>query len=40
MNWTLDVVVVPVSDIDRAEDLYHQTDVGFGWSVRQISTHP
>lgn len=24
MNWTLEVVVVPVSDIDRAKDFYHR----------------
>ena len=23
MNWTLEVIVVPVSDIDRAKDFYH-----------------
>jgi catechol 2,3-dioxygenase-like lactoylglutathione lyase family enzyme len=24
MNWTLEVIVVPVSDIDRAKEFYHQ----------------
>lgn len=24
MNWTLEVVVVPVSDVDRAIDFYHR----------------
>lgn len=24
MDWTLEVVVVPVSDIDRAKDFYHR----------------
>lgn len=28
MNWTLEVVVVPVSDIDRAKDFYHD-QLGF-----------
>ncbi|MEU4537016.1 VOC family protein [Streptosporangium sp. NPDC023825] len=28
MNWTLEVVVVPVSDIDRAKDFYEKK-VGF-----------
>ena len=28
MNWTLEVVVVPVSDIDRAKDFY-QRQLGF-----------
>ena len=28
MNWTLEVVVVPVSDIDRAKDFYHR-QLGF-----------
>ena len=28
MNWTLEVVVVPVSDIDRAKDFYHH-QLGF-----------
>lgn len=28
MNWTLEVVVVPVSDIDRAKNFYHR-QLGF-----------
>jgi len=28
MNWTLEVVVVPVSDVDRAKDFYHR-QLGF-----------
>jgi catechol 2,3-dioxygenase-like lactoylglutathione lyase family enzyme len=28
MNWTLEVVIVPVSDIDRAKDFY-ETKLGF-----------
>jgi catechol 2,3-dioxygenase-like lactoylglutathione lyase family enzyme len=28
MNWTLEVVVVPVSDVDRAIDFYHR-QLGF-----------
>jgi len=28
VNWTLEVVVVPVSDIDRAKDFYHD-QLGF-----------
>lgn len=28
MNWTLEVIVVPVSDIDRAKDFYHR-QLGF-----------
>ena len=28
MNWTLEVVVVPVTDVDRAKDFY-STQVGF-----------
>ncbi len=30
MNWTLEVVVVPVSDIDRAKAFYHE---GLGFAV-------
>ena len=29
MNWTLEVVVVPVSDVDRAKDFYAER-LGFG----------
>jgi len=28
MNWTLEVIVIPVSDLDRAKDFYHDK-VGF-----------
>ncbi|MFF0493868.1 VOC family protein [Nocardia sp. NPDC003482] len=30
MNWTLEVVTVPVSDIDRAVEFYHE---GLGFAV-------
>jgi hypothetical protein len=45
VNWTLEVVVVPVTDIDRAKTFYAD-NVGFvffadpdgnGWAVQQIS---
>ncbi len=35
MNWTLEVVVVPVSDIDRAKDFYHHQ---LGFSVDHDTT--
>jgi catechol 2,3-dioxygenase-like lactoylglutathione lyase family enzyme len=35
MNWTLAVVVVPVSDIDRAKDFYHHQ---LGFSVDHDTT--
>lgn len=35
MNWTLEVVVVPVSDIDRARDFYHHK---LGFSVDHDTT--
>ncbi|MER5325479.1 VOC family protein [Streptosporangium roseum] len=46
MNWTLEVVVVPVSDVDRAKDFYsqrlgftvdHDTRVGDGARVVQLT---
>ena len=35
MNWTLEVIVVPVSDLDRAKDFY--TD-GLGFVVDHDTT--
>jgi catechol 2,3-dioxygenase-like lactoylglutathione lyase family enzyme len=35
VNWTLEVVVVPVSDIDRAKDFYHHQ---LGFSVDHDTT--
>jgi catechol 2,3-dioxygenase-like lactoylglutathione lyase family enzyme len=46
MNWTLEVVVIPVSDVDRAKEFYgerlgfnldHDTDVGAGNRVVQLT---
>ena len=41
MNWTLEVVVVPVADIDRAKAFYADelgsADDNDGWAVQQIS---
>ena len=46
MNWTLEVVVVPVSDVDRAKEFYaqqlgfnvdHDTDIGKGNRVVQLT---
>jgi catechol 2,3-dioxygenase-like lactoylglutathione lyase family enzyme len=46
MNWTLEVVVVPVSDLDRAKDFYaeqlgfnvdHVTTVGEGKRIIQLT---
>ena len=46
MNWTLEVVVVPVSDIDRAKAFYadqlgftvdHDTRIGDGQRVVQLT---
>lgn len=45
MNWTLEVVVVPVSDVGRAKDFYerlgfvvdHDTQVGPGYRVVQLT---
>lgn len=46
MNWTLEVVVVPVSDVDRAKDFYseklglnvdHDTVIGEGARVCQLT---
>ncbi|MEV6770489.1 VOC family protein [Nocardia sp. NPDC051030] len=46
MHWTLEVVVVPVSDIDRAKDFYsnqlgftvdHDTRIGDGMRVVQLT---
>ncbi|MFC9438785.1 VOC family protein [Nocardia sp. NPDC057030] len=46
MNWTLEVVIVPVSDIDRAKDFYarklgfivdHDTVVGEGMRIVQLT---
>ncbi|MFC4591572.1 VOC family protein [Sphaerisporangium corydalis] len=46
MNWTLEVVVVPVSDVDRAKDFYagrlgfavdHDTRVGEGMRIVQLT---
>ena len=46
MNWTLEVVVVPVSDVDRAKSFYsdqlgfnvdHDTKIGEGQRVVQLT---
>jgi catechol 2,3-dioxygenase-like lactoylglutathione lyase family enzyme len=46
MNWTLEVVVVPVSDVDRAKDFYarqlgfavdHDTVINDGMRVVQLT---
>ncbi|GAA4052098.1 SRPBCC domain-containing protein [Nonomuraea soli] len=46
MNWTLEVVVVPVSDVDRAKEFYadklgfkvdHDTDTGTGTRFVQLT---
>ncbi len=46
MNWTLEVVVVPVADVDRAKAFYaeqlgfavdHDTTVGAGYRVVQLT---
>ncbi|MFE7797087.1 VOC family protein [Nocardia sp. NPDC057440] len=46
MNWTLEVVIVPVSDIDRAKDFYseqlgfavdHDTEIGEGVRLVQLT---
>lgn len=46
MNWTLEVVVVPVSDIDRAKDFYserlgftvdHDSKMGDGVRIVQLT---
>ena len=46
MRWTLEVVVVPVSDVDRAKDFYadrmgfavdHDTRIGEGMRVVQLT---
>ncbi|MFC9892549.1 VOC family protein [Nocardia sp. NPDC127579] len=46
MNWTLEVVIVPVSDIDRAKAFYseqlgfvvdHDTTVGAGMRIVQLT---
>jgi catechol 2,3-dioxygenase-like lactoylglutathione lyase family enzyme len=46
VNWTLEVVVVPVADVDRAKDFYserlgfnvdHDTSVGAGLRVVQLT---
>ncbi len=48
MNWTLEVVVVPVSDLDRSKAFYrdqfgfgvdHDTDLGEGRRVVQLTPH-
>ncbi|MEU7759683.1 VOC family protein [Micromonospora aurantiaca (nom. illeg.)] len=46
MNWTLEVVVVPVSDLDRAKEFYaqrlgfvldHDTDLGGAGRIVQLT---
>ncbi|WP_330250837.1 VOC family protein [Nocardia sp. NBC_00565] len=46
MNWTLEVVIVPVSDIDRAKDFYsrqlgftvdHDTEIGDEIRIVQLT---
>ncbi|MFG1797753.1 VOC family protein [Nocardia sp. NPDC049149] len=47
MNWTLEVVIVPVSDIDRAKDFYSEKlgfvvdhDSTFGEGMRIVQLTP
>ncbi len=47
MNWTLEVIVVPVSDVDRAKDFYHRQvgfavdhDTKFGEGARVVQLTP
>ncbi|WP_433198261.1 VOC family protein [Nocardia sp. CA-107356] len=47
MNWTLEVVIVPVSDIDRAKDFYSNKlgfgldhDTEFGDDIRLVQLTP
>ncbi|WP_280262724.1 VOC family protein [Nocardia wallacei] len=37
MNWTLEVVIVPVSDLDRAKEFYHDR---LGFAVDHDTTVP
>ncbi|MBF6329133.1 VOC family protein [Nocardia transvalensis] len=46
MNWTLEVVIVPVSDVDRAKDFYsrqlgfavdHDTEIGEDIRIVQLT---
>jgi len=46
MNWTLEVVIVPVTDIDRAKEFYgdklgfhvdHDTTIGAGQRIVQLT---
>ncbi len=47
MNWTLEVIVVPVSDIDHAKAFYHEQlgfsvdhDTSFGEGARVVQLTP
>lgn len=47
MNWTLEVVIVPVSDVDRAKEFYAQKlgfvvdhDTVFGDEMRMVQLTP
>lgn len=47
MNWTLEVIVVPVSDLDRAKAFYHEQlgfsvdhDTSFGKGARVVQLTP
>ncbi|WP_433577124.1 VOC family protein [Nocardia brasiliensis] len=47
MNWTLEVVIVPVSDVDRAKEFYEQKlgfvvdhDTAFGDEMRMVQLTP
>ncbi|WP_338769150.1 VOC family protein [Nocardia vulneris] len=47
MNWTLEVVIVPVSDVDRAKEFYEQKlgfavdhDTVFGDEMRMVQLTP
>ncbi|MCM6777383.1 VOC family protein [Nocardia sp. CDC159] len=47
MNWTLEVVIVPVADVDRAKAFYHEKlgfavdhDTSFGEGMRIVQLTP
>jgi hypothetical protein len=35
MDWTLEVVAVPVADVDRAKRCYSEYPDGNGWIVQE-----
>ncbi len=38
MDWKLELVAIPVSDVDRAKALY--VEDGNGWSVQDLPARP